>query len=96
MTHHEFANYEMCKVTRKKKNQIVGVVVVVGVVGVMAVVAVVVVVVLTVCLDHMSVHATKRPASDSGGPCPCGHDPLALHLCTGPLKNSPISSSPRR
>ena len=32
-------------------------------------------VVVTVCLDHMSVHATKRPAPNSGGPCPCGHDP---------------------
>ena len=52
------------------------------------------VVVLTVCIDDMSVHATKRLAPNSGGPCPCGHDPLALHLCAGPLNVTP--SAPLR
>ena len=37
---------------------------------------VVVVVVLTVCIDDVSVHATKRHAPDSGGAYHRGHDPL--------------------
>ena len=48
------------------------------------VVVVVVVVVLTVCIDVVSVHATKRHAPNSGLPYPCGHDSPALHLCAGP------------
>ena len=49
-----------------------------------ALVVVVVVVVLTVCLDHTSVHATKRPAPNSGQPRPM--TPLAL--CGGPCPRS--------
>ena len=45
---------------------------------------VVVVVVLTVCLDDVSMHATKRRAPNYGGRVPCGHDPRPLYLCTGP------------
>ena len=50
-----------------------------------------VVLVLTVCLDDVSVHATKRQAPNYAGRCPCGHDP---RTCTcRALKTHPISSS---
>ena len=50
-----------------------------GVVVVVVVVVVVIVVVLTVCLDDVSVHATKRQAPNYGGrvprPCTCVQGP---------------------
>ena len=44
----------------------------------------VVVVVLTVCLDDVSVHATKRPAPNSGFHVPVDMTPMALHLSAEP------------
>ena len=50
--------------------------------------------VLTVCIDDVSVHATKRLAPNSGGPCKWGHDlPGPAPVCRA-LKNT--SSAPLR
>ena len=59
------------------------------------VVVVVVVVVLMVCIDDVSVHATKCHAPNSGEPCPCGHDPPGPAPVCRALKSHPISSSSR-
>ena len=58
------------------------------------VVVVVVVVVLTVCLDDVSVHATKRRASDYGSRVPVDTPPGPAPVCRA-LKTHPISSSTR-
>ena len=59
-----------------------------GVVGWGGVERGVVVVVLTVCVDDVSVHATKHPAPDfgreGGRHVAVDMTPLALHLCAKP------------
>ena len=54
----------------------------------------VVVVVLTVCLDDVSVHATKRQAPNHGGRVPVDTTPGPAPVCRA-LKTHPISSSTR-
>ena len=54
-----------------------------------------VVMVLTVCLDDVSVHATKRQARNFGSRVPVDTRPPALYLCKRALKNphSPCQST---
>ena len=52
------------------------------------------VVVLTVCLDDVSVHATKSQAHNYGGRVPVDTTPGPAPVCRA-LKTHPISSSTR-